>query len=206
MVEFRDGGSGRRNPLLAELRWISSEEAYSCSLRQTIRVDTQRSSCHLQRSHPWGPTFHCCSAYNSQTHCNLQGSGNRNCEWCKTRTQRRHAHKFAAGPSRVPLVVRALPDVLSCLVSISCAKLFSPCKQTLREATTAWNRNTEGNYLLRMERLAKHVRAALRRSVQTSEGILRTSGLIVLTWVFCDCQAGLSFFLGVFSRETCWCR
>lgn len=64
--------SGIGKQFWAELQRIPSEEAYSCNLRQTIRADTRRSSCHLQRSHPWGPMFHCYSAYNSQTHCNLQ--------------------------------------------------------------------------------------------------------------------------------------
>lgn len=137
MPEFRDRGSGRRNQFWVKLERISSDEAYSCNLRQTIRADTRRSSCHLQRSHPWGPTFHCCSAYNSQTHCNLQGR-----EW-KTPLWVVHDTYTKKTDTQICRWSVADSDVLSCLVSISWAKLISPCNQTLKEATAAWNRNTE---------------------------------------------------------------
>lgn len=59
------------------------------------------------------------------------------CESRKTRTQRRQALEFVAGQSLTPLVVRVLPDVLSCLDSVSWAKLIFPCNQMLKEADAA---------------------------------------------------------------------
>lgn len=191
MPELRDNNAGRRKQFWAELQRIPSEEAYSCSLRQTIRADTRRSSCLWRRSHPWGPMFHCYSAYNSQTHCNLQERERKTQLWVvqvmdtkETRTQ------WVAGRSLSPLVVRVLPDVLSRFVSINCTKLIFPCNQTLKQATAAWNKMVEEKNSSEDGKIG----SALRHSVLTSECILLTNSLSVFTWAFMIVRQDCLFF------------
>lgn len=148
----------KKKQFWAELQRIYNEEAYSCNLRLTIRADTRRSICHLQRSHPSGPMFHCYSAYSSQTHCNLQGRERKTQQWVVRETYTKETGKQICRWSVADSPMQVLPDEPSCFISIRCAKVILPCNQTLKETATAWNRKD----ILRMEKLAEDVRSALR--------------------------------------------